>query len=372
MIWNILASVVICSFLVYLYYLQLFTRGLEKGRDLINYHKPFVSIVVAARNEETNIQRLMTALLNQNYPLELYEIIVANDGSTDATEENVKLFAEKWKNVKLINVTGRDKAVSPKKNALSQAISRAQGEIIMSTDADCLVSQHWIEAMLANFEQADMVLGFSRTRLADWQKASLAQKFEYFDFAVMFFAAGGAIAAERYFSCSGQNIAYRQSEFNEIGGFRQIDHLISGDDLNLMQLFRKAGKQIRFCFSPRSYVYTQPVKNWIELLNQRSRWASNMKWQLGLNPEFFLYLACTFFSVILPFILIFHYWLLAVLIILFRIIFETAFIKKGLKKFLEENQRLKFYPFWFFLQPVYFIIVALMGAFDLFNWKKSN
>ncbi len=349
---------------------MLFKRGLQKGHDLINYRKPEVTVIIAARNEEENIPRILTALVNQSYDKSMYEVIVANDNSTDRTAEIVEKFADKWPNVKLINVKDRQKAKSPKKNALTQAVNAAGGEIILLSDADCLVNHRWIETMLANYEDADMVVGFSRTYLEDWQKADLSQKFEHFDFLVLFFAAAGALVTGKPFSCSGQNIGYRKKAFQEIGGYSRISHLISGDDVNLMQLFRKAGKKIRFAFSSFGYVYTKPVRNWSSLVSQRSRWASNMKWQIILNPEFFFYLISTFLVVILPIVLLFKYWILAVIIMILRFIFEINFIQKGLVRFGESKNKLNFYPLWFIMQPVYFIVVAFLGALSFFSWKK--
>ncbi|MCF7792454.1 MAG: glycosyltransferase [Candidatus Cloacimonetes bacterium] len=370
MIWQIVSGAAVFSLLIYLYYLFLFGKGLNQGKDLINYEKPFVSVVIAARNEEKNINRILTALVNQSYSKKLYEIIVANDASTDDTVKIVEEFGNKWEQVILLNVKNREEAKSPKKNALSQAIEIAEGEIVMLTDADCLVGNRWIEAMLANFDDADMVVGFSRTKLDNWKKSNIAQKFEHFDFLALFFAAAAAISAGKAFSCSGQNISYRKTAFKSVGGFEKIKHLISGDDVNLMQLFRKAGKKIRFAFSSPSYAYTQPVSSWKQLISQRSRWASNMKSQIGLNPEFFFYLISAFLVVILPIILLFNNFLLAVSIMIIRFLLEINFIKKGLKKFGEEKNKLSFYPLWFILQPVYFIVVACLGAFSIFNWKR--
>ncbi len=173
---------------------------------------------------------------------------------------------------------------------MEQAIKSSSNEIILCTDADCLPGKYWVESMVANFtDDMDMVAGFSKTAL-NWKTASLAQKFEHFDFLVLFFAAAGAIVSGKIFSCSGQNFAYRKSAYEKINGFASIRHLLSGDDVNLMQLFRKAGCKIGFSFTPYSFVTTQPISSWRALFNQRIRWASNTKWQISLNPEFFLYL----------------------------------------------------------------------------------
>lgn len=370
MLWQIIRIGTVVALLIYLYYLRIFFLGIRKGKDLINFSKPQVSVIVAARNEEKNITRLLTTLVNQSYSAGHYEIIIANDGSTDDTGRIVEQFAAKWQNVKLLEVQGREAALSPKKNALTQAIRAAAGEIILLTDADCLAGQYWLESMLTNFADADMVVGFSRTYLADWKAANSAQKYEHFDFVAMFLAAAGAIISGKYFSCSGQNLAYRKAAFEKVGGFDKIKHLISGDDLNLMQLFRKHRLKVRFAISPHSFIFTDPIKNWRKLFDQRSRWASNMKWQIGLNPEFFIYLVSVFLVVLLPIALLFNFWQMAIAILFLRLIFEFGFLKAGYKKFNLDKKRLNFYLVWFFLQPIYFIVVSVLGALDIFSWKK--
>ena len=370
MIFQIIYAATFAFLLIYLFYLRLFYVGLkERSVNFVN-SKPFVSVVIAARNEEQNIARLLTTLVNQTYPPDQYQIIIANDDSSDGTASIVEQFSQKWNKIKLLNVSGRENAISPKKNALSQAIEMAEGEIILSTDADCLVGKYWIESMAACFDDNEMVIGFSHTKLSDWSKASFISKFEHFDFLAMLFAAAGAISSGKYFSCSGQNIAYKKEAFNMVDGFEKIKHLISGDDVNLMQLFRKSGMKVSFAFTDHSYVHTKPIKNIGKFFSQRSRWTSNMKWQILLNPEFFVYLLSVFFVTFLPIIILFNFWQLGVGILLLRVILELHFLKYGYEVFGENKKKLIFYPVWFIMQPFYIIAIAVMGGLNIFSWKK--
>ncbi len=158
MILNIIYLITSVSLLIYLYYLYLFYIGLKNRNNDYSKSKPFISVVVATRNEEHNIARLLTTLVNQSYPVDQYQIIIANDGSTDGTVSIVEKFSQKWNMIKLVEVSGRESAISPKKNALTQAIDVAQGEIILSTDADCQVGKYWIESMVSCFEDNEMEL----------------------------------------------------------------------------------------------------------------------------------------------------------------------------------------------------------------------
>lgn len=73
---------------------------LERGEDIAHYF----SIIIPAHNEEAVIGDTLTKALQMEYPSELYEIIVVNDGSTDATEQIVRNFQIEYPNVKLINI----------------------------------------------------------------------------------------------------------------------------------------------------------------------------------------------------------------------------------------------------------------------------
>jgi len=367
----IITAIVLIAFAIYYIYLVRFWRGISKHDNGFSYEKKTVSVVIAARNEVKTLPQLLTALVNQTYSDKLYEVIVANDCSTDGTAEIVSEFSAKWPFIKLHNVTGRENAASPKKNALGQVIELATGELILSTDADCLVGKYWIESMVAHYEDdVQMVVGFSKTKLNSFQKSSFARKFEHFDCNSMFSANAGAVATDKYFSCTGQNISYRKSAFQSVGGFEKIKHLISGDDVNLMQLYRKEGYKIKFAFSDHSFAVTRPIDNWKQLLNQRSRWASNTKFQLQLNPEFFFYLMSALVVTIGPWVLLFLSPWIAISIILLRMVGEYHFLKSSFKTFKIESKILKFYPSWFILQPIYMIVVASFGMFNVFRWKK--
>jgi len=371
MLFQIITITAILSLIIYLFYLRLFYFGLKKKNIGLDYEKKKVSIIIAARNEEKNIPQLLTSLMNQTYPKELFEVIVVDDDSNDKTAEVVLQFKEKWNNIHLIKTEKRQQVISPKKNALSQGINASSGDIICCTDADCVVGKFWIESMVSYFKQdTQMVCGFSRTRINDWNKAALSQKFEHYDFLVMMFAAAGAISSQKYFSCTGQNLAYKRKAFEDVGGFEKIKHLISGDDVNLMQLFRHQNFNIRFAFSPHSFVLTKPIEKLVQLLNQRSRWASNMKWQVMMNPEFFVYLMSVFFLAFLPIVLLFFHWKIGVGILLIKALFDFLFIKEGYRIFPSEKARKIFFPFWFILQPVYIFVVTFLGILNIFKWEK--
>lgn len=359
--------------LTYIVFVIRFYYGWKHYKAPVSYVKHTVSIVVVARNEGVNLPRLFTCLLSQDYPKELYEIILADDNSTDDTEFVVQQYIDSGYSVKYLKVLGRENVVSPKKHALSIALDTANGDVILTTDADCIVPITWISSMISRFaDDVSMVAGYSRTLLPSWKKASILHKYEHLDFALTYMVLGGGYTLHKSWACIGQNLAYRKKAYHEVGGFSKISHLISGDDVNLMQLMRQKGLKIVFNFSPSSFVFTHPVKSWKQLVNQRSRWASNMKYQLSFNPEFFFILfsmACLYWGSI---IMMFINFKLGLGIFAYRIVIEHLMISYTRKHFGVTSSMLWFYPIWLFIQTFFLVFTMVLGRLGMFVWHGKR
>ena len=115
-----------------------------------------LSIIIPARNEALNIKACLDSVCNQSYPKELYEVLVVDDYSTDATAAIVKNYAEK--NVQLISLQEITKGKilnSYKKKAIESAIAQSTGELIITTDADCIVPANWLQTIAAFYDETD-------------------------------------------------------------------------------------------------------------------------------------------------------------------------------------------------------------------------
>ena len=109
-------------------------------------HTPFVSVVIAMRNESKHVNRLLEEITNQMYSKKKYEIIIVNDHSTDETLELLHQFKSP-----LIKVFSLQENEGGKKRAVKKAVSIAKGDIIITTDADCSVKPYWISKIAACF-----------------------------------------------------------------------------------------------------------------------------------------------------------------------------------------------------------------------------
>jgi len=358
--------------LYYLVYLGIFYRGMGRKYTAATNAQPFVSVVVAARNEENTISQLLTSLINQDYPENNYEVIIADDGSDDATARIVRDFQKKSENLFLFPVTLAGKVISRKKNALAQAVQKSRGEIILTTDADCVVTYQWISGMVRYFGRGvGMVAGLSTPFIQNWKQATLLQKYEYIDTIGLFFAAAGALGAGRAYSCSGQNLGYSREAFDKVQGYESIKKYISGDDVLLMQLIKNAGYEIRFAFGKETQAFTKSETRLGNFLNQRTRWASNERVQISLNIGFYLYLADVFLLNVIIIAGFFFVSLYAAGAWLLKIIGEYAVLRRGITRFDLPKKSLFLFPLWAILQPLYIMIVGIGGKLQLFSWKKK-
>jgi cellulose synthase/poly-beta-1,6-N-acetylglucosamine synthase-like glycosyltransferase len=361
------------GFVTYISFCIRFWFGYRNHKPEISFKKRRVSVIIVARNEALNLADVFLCLQNQDYSKELFEVILADDDSDDNTEEVAIKYKAAGLNLIYMKVLGRDSVISPKKHALEKAIDKAQGEIILTTDADCILPQTWISSMISLFARnVSMVAGYSRTLIPDWDKASILHKYEHLDFALTYMVLAGGYTLGKSWACIGQNLAYLKSAYEDVGGFEKIRHLISGDDVNLMQLMRHKGHRIVFNFLPASYVYTRPVKSWKQLVNQRSRWASNMKYQLKFNPEFFFILLTMAFIYWGGLIMMLFNFKLGLLIFTFRILIENLFVSYARARFGVSGKMMLFYPIWLLIQTFFLVFTMVLGQFNIFVWHGKR
>ena len=146
--------------IAYLFSMIWFANGIAKynySDNILNY--PSVSIIVSAHNEEHNIRNLLDALINQDYA-GTYEIIIANDRSSDSTGQLIEEYSHQYSFIQCITINDTPINWGPKKWALNECIQKAQYNIILQTDADCLPQNKWIESMAKKFNNSNVIFAF--------------------------------------------------------------------------------------------------------------------------------------------------------------------------------------------------------------------
>jgi cellulose synthase/poly-beta-1,6-N-acetylglucosamine synthase-like glycosyltransferase len=148
-------AVVAYVYFVYPFLLRLGAFGRRQSFQRGNAQPP-VSVIVAAHNEESAIEAKLLNVLESDYPRERVEILIGSDGSSDRTEDIVRQFTNEG--VGLISFP-KQQGKSAMQNGLVAAVS---GEILIFTDADCLLPSDALRRLIENF--ADMRVGLVTAR----------------------------------------------------------------------------------------------------------------------------------------------------------------------------------------------------------------
>jgi 1,2-diacylglycerol 3-beta-glucosyltransferase len=115
---------------------------------------PFISLLVAAKNEEAVIGRLAAALCQLDYPSHRYEVWMIDDNSTDGTPQVLEALAQKYQQLRILRRA--PEAVGGKSGALNQVLPLTQGEIIGVFDADAQVPPDLLQKIVPLFERAQV------------------------------------------------------------------------------------------------------------------------------------------------------------------------------------------------------------------------
>ena len=140
-------------------------------------HLPSVTVVLPAHNEQERLPATLASLARQDYAGSL-EFVIVDDRSTDLTPHIIDSFAESDRRFRRLSLSRPSRRLSPKVNAVNAGIMASDGEIIITTDADCEYPPGWVNELVDHFaEGVVMVVGYVETTRA-WQSRSLTQLFE--------------------------------------------------------------------------------------------------------------------------------------------------------------------------------------------------
>lgn len=335
---------------------------------------PFVSVVVAARNEAERIPPLLADLAAQSYVY--FEAVIVDDRSTDETAALVEEAAARHPGrFRLIRQTGVPAGLSPKKLALERGVEASRGEILLLTDADCRVPPSWVEGMVRAFEpDVAMVLGCSE--YAADPRSTLFERCQAFDFLTLTTAMVASAKLGLPLGASGQNLAYRRDAFDRVGGYSSGLDRVAGDDMLMLYLIRGAPGlgRIGCADGAATLTRTYPVPTLRAFRNQRARWASSGMHHFRADPRVLAYGAASLYANIFvmcgPLFVLTGYlswagWIAGSLTKLAAdlLVYGTATRRFG------RPELLRYLPLWFLAQPVYLTAMAVWGSRPRFHWK---
>lgn len=341
----------------------------------------FITVIIPVRNEAQNIINLLNDLQHQSYPKDNFEVIVSDDDSTDNTLVLLQDFQKNTSLRLIINpLQPKENNTSPKKRAIDSSIQLAHGDLIVTTDGDCRVREHWLET-IAYFqaEKKAYLISSPVTFINDAENpvSSLWQKAQTIEFGSLIGSGACAMFARIPNMCNGANLAYLKSVFHEVGGFAGNENLASGDDELLMhKIAARFPDKVHFLKNQEVIVETQAHHSLKSFYYQRKRWAS--KWKHYNSPltmalAVFIFLAN--FSLIATVILyLFHQIDSENVLIVFSLKFSAElFFLILVLSFLRKKNLIWLIPFVQLMYPCYVTFFGLVAqGKNEYIWKGRN
>ncbi len=260
MIWPLIIPI-LPYFLLLLYIYGGLFRKAPATSD--NSDDILVSVVIACRDEEKNLSRLLSELVSQDYPSDMYEVIVVDDHSID----NTGIIAESFH----YNGTFRGIRNSGigKKSALRTGILNAKGDLILTTDADCSLNQGWIRSMVSSWKNGspDLVIG----PVTIVEESQFLPWFQQLEFLSLQGVTAGSAGAGHPVMCNGANLAFRAETYKKYSGDLHLE-IASGDDVFLLHRIKSDDGKVSWNESEEATVETKGSSSLKSFLRQRARW----------------------------------------------------------------------------------------------------
>jgi cellulose synthase/poly-beta-1,6-N-acetylglucosamine synthase-like glycosyltransferase len=322
-----------------------------------------VTVIVAARNEEKIISNCISSLKKLNYDKNLLQIILVNDKSTDSTKSIMLNETKEFSQFCVIDSDDtRLKNLKGKANAIDSAIKIATGDIILMTDADCIVPTNWISETVKYYsENIQMVCGFTKIN----HHNSFFAKLQALDWIYLQSLASCSSGIGKILSCIGNNLTFTKKVYNNIGGYEKINFSVTEDLALMRRINSDENYEVIYPVNPECAITTEECKTIKELYNQKKRW---FKGGIGINflgwiLGFELYIV----NLLLVFGLIFFNVYFYLFLITIKIISELLIILPVYFK-LKFKGLLIYFPIF----QIYFSIYGLLLPFTFLHSSKIN
>lgn len=325
-----------------------------------------VSLIIPFRNESQCITALLNAISSIEYHEGKLEILLIDDHSLDSGPHLVKNYLKNSVgNIRLIQLEHS----KGKKAALVAGIKEAKGNWIVTTDADCVFSPHWLSTLLKSGQDQETAMICGPVLLRS--KAGILNSFQQIDQAILMQMTESYIRSNRAIMANGANMAFQKRLFNE--AFLKANKSSSGDDIFLLHAMKKNHlASISFCNDPAAIVYTEAKSSISSFIKQRLRWASKARYYKDRDTIWvgaIISLTCVCLLTLLALSLAGYInFILLITFFLAKLTLETFLLIRS-RKYLALNKLWLYIPFYSLIHPFYSIGIALLSLLYKPRWK---
>jgi GT2 family glycosyltransferase len=204
---------------------------------------PLLSVIVPVHNRSRQLGACLEGLVRSTFPRQRFEIIVSDDGSTEAMEPIVTAFEDRLR-ISLVVHSNSGPAAARNRGA-----ARAQGSYLAFLDSDCVPAPDWLTAVASQLERTPdhLVAGAIANALPHNPFSTATQL-------IVSYAADFYRRRERgirFFNSS--NLVLPADRFRRLGGFDESYPLAAGEDYDLCHRWQQAGYGMTYC--PDAVVY---------------------------------------------------------------------------------------------------------------------
>ncbi|TDQ15026.1 cellulose synthase/poly-beta-1,6-N-acetylglucosamine synthase-like glycosyltransferase [Algoriphagus boseongensis] len=292
---------------------------------------PMVSILIAVRNEELELPKLLESLDELDYPESKLEILFADDNSTDRTLDLLQEWAGGNGNRRIFHIgTSEEGEFHPngKANALAFLGKEAKGEHFFFTDGDCVVPTSWVKEGISSFiGNTGILIGitavktkgfFSQMQALDWWNTLGIVK----------------VVTDLRLPTTGlgNNMVISRDAYIKSGGFENLPEGLT-EDLEISRAIVNSGFTINQQVSDKILVHTKAEYSLRKLLEQRKRWVGgamtlSLGWKILLGLQF-IFFPAIIFLIAMDFKTGISIWLIKVFL---QSVFIAFFAKKARQK----------------------------------------
>ncbi|MUW14920.1 glycosyltransferase [Halorubrum sp. CBA1125] len=241
------------------------TPGTGNASDVEGDELPFVSIVVPVYNDPIGIEATIDSLRRQSAPVDRYEVIVVDNGSTDGTREVVREYREAFDGLRLLV----EDEVQGSYAARNSGIDAATGPVVAFVDADMVVDPDWVEDVARRMARTDAEYLACDVRLfTAGDEGTVAKYNRLNDLHVERFIEELSFAP----TCC---LVVRRTLLEDLGGFDP--RLRSGGDFEFGNRVAASGRRLRY--APDIVMY-HPTRTTLGALLRKARRVGRGKTQL--------------------------------------------------------------------------------------------
>ena len=222
---------------------------------------PAVAIIVPCWNEAATVEATCNSVLALQYPKEKLEVILVDDGSTDATPQIMARFAD-HPQVRIIH-----KENGGKHTALNAGIASTRAELVGCLDADSLVEPDALYKIVACFEAPEIVA--ATAAMSVHKPKNILQHMQNAEYSFGITLRHTFASVNGLYVTPGPFSFYRKEVVEKLGGFRYGHQT---EDMEMALRIQQAGYKIDN--APLARVYTKAPGTLAGLIKQRTRWVS--------------------------------------------------------------------------------------------------